>query len=134
MSVTINGKFIQPLPTQEGDSQRGHWVRGGFVIEYGDEYTRKAAFSLFGADKVAMVQNIAPNTPVQVSFAPESREYNDRWYTELRCISVLPLAQPQYPQPYQQPGPGMQPQPPLPQAAPTQAAAMPGGPGDDLPF
>lgn len=51
MQVII-GKFIKSLPTIEGDNARGHWVRGGFVIEYGDEYPRQAAFSLFGEEKV----------------------------------------------------------------------------------
>lgn len=92
MSQIINGTFIKSLPKVEGDSSRGHWVRGGFVIEYGDEYPRKVAFSLFGEDKVAAAQAIAPNTSVQVKYAPESREFNERWYTELRCLSVVPLA------------------------------------------
>lgn len=137
MSLIINGKFEKALPTTEGDSQRGHWVRGGFVIEYGEEYPRKAAFSLFGADKVAMVSNIPQGMPVQVTFAPESREYNEKWYTENRCISCVPMAQgatqPQYQPPqaqaYQQPtatrpngGP---------QAAPV---TMPDDPNGDLPF
>lgn len=132
MSLIINGKFEKALPTTEGDSQRGHWVRGGFVIEYGEEYPRKAAFSLFGADKVAMVSNIPQGMPVQVTFAPESREYNEKWYTENRCISCVPMAQgatqtqPQYNhQPAAaQPNGGTQ-------AAPVK---MPDDPNGDLPF
>ena len=95
---TINGTFIQNLPIVEGDSNRGHWLRGGFVIEFGEDYPRKLAFSSFGEDKVATHRNIPTGTPVQVRFSPESREYNGRWYTELRCISVLPLVQTAYPQ------------------------------------
>ena len=90
---TINGKFIQNLPTTSGESQRGTWVRGGFVIEYGEEYPRKVAFTTFGEDKVAQHANIPSGTPVQVKFAPESREFNERWYTDLRAISVTPLVQ-----------------------------------------
>lgn len=137
MQLKINGKFEKALPTAEGDSQRGHWVRGGFVIEYGEEYPRKAAFSLFGADKVAMVSNIPQGMPVQVTFAPESREYNEKWYTENRCISCVPMAQgkaqPQYQPPqtqvYQQPTstrPNGGPQMP--------EAQMPADPEGDLPF
>lgn len=92
MSLTINGTFVKALPTTEGDSHRGHWVRGGFVVEFGEEYPKKAAFSCFGEDKVAQA-NLPAGTPVHVRFTPESREYQDKWYTDLKCISLTPLGQ-----------------------------------------
>ena len=93
--LIINGTFIQALPTVEGDSQRGHWVRGGFVIEYGDDFPRKVAFTCFGEDKVAQSQSIPQGCPVQVDFRPESREFNGRYYTELSCSHITLLAQQQ---------------------------------------
>ena len=56
--MEITGKLIQILPNVEGDSQRGHWVRGGFVIETGDDYPRKVAFVAFGEERVAMAKNM----------------------------------------------------------------------------
>ncbi len=97
---TINGTFIKALPIIEGDGRRGHWVRGGFLIKFGEEYQRQVAFSLFVEDKVNMVSAIMPNTYVQVNYQPESREFEGRWYTELRCFSITPLIaapQPKYP-------------------------------------
>ena len=38
-----------------------------------------------------MINGIALNSPVVVTFSPESREFNDRWYTDLRCIRVVPM-------------------------------------------
>lgn len=132
MSLTINGRFVKALPTAEGDSQRGHWVRGGFVVEYGEEYPRKAAFSLFGADKVAMVSNIPQGMPVQVTFAPESREYNEKWYTENRCISCVAMAQgTTHPQPQYNHQPAAAKPNGGTQAAPVK---MPDDPNGDLPF
>lgn len=93
MALTINGKLVKHLPKAEGDSQRGHWVRGGFVVEFGDEYPRKAAFSLFGEDKVAEALSVEPGTTVQVKFVPESREFQERWYTDLRCIGITATGQ-----------------------------------------
>ena len=89
--MDITGKFIKLLPTQEGDSSRGHWVRGGFVIETEDRYPQKIAFSLFGEDKVRMVQQLQLGAKLQVSFLPESREYQDRWYTELRAYNIATI-------------------------------------------
>lgn len=104
MSFTINGKLIKKLPTQEGESQHGHWIRGGFVIETDEEYSKKIAFSLFGEERVNSLTSIAEGSPVQVVFSPESREYNEKWYTDCKATKIVLLAQAQSQQPqYQQP-------------------------------
>ena len=90
--MEITGKLIKILPNVECESQRGHWVRGGFVIETDGEYPRMVAFTVFGEERVAMVQNVPMNSTVVVTFSPESREYNDRWYTDLRCSRVQTAA------------------------------------------
>ena len=95
--MEITGKLIQILPNVEGESQRGHWVRGGFVIETGDDYPRKVAFTAFGEERVAMAQNIPMGSPVMVTFTPESREFNERWYTDLRCSRIQPFVPGQMP-------------------------------------
>lgn len=138
MSLTINGKFVQNLPTTEGESQRGHWMRGGFVIEYGEEYPRKAAFTTFGEDKVNQHKNIPAGMPVQVKFSPESREFNEKWYTDLRAISITPMvsgAVPTAAAPMSAPAPASGVQYPATFQTPPAAAAptMP-NPEDDLPF
>lgn len=140
--MQVNGKFVQNLPKSEGESQRGHWVRGGFVIEVGDEYPRKIAFSLFGDDRVKMAEAISVGFPVQVTFSPESREYNGKWYTDLRATSITPLAQmpatAPAPAPSQAPVGGVQYQANFqaqPAAAPaTPTVTMPDDTKPDLPF
>lgn len=161
MSITIQGTFINALPTVEGEGARGHWIRGGFVIEYGEEYPRKVAFSCFGETKVQQANSIPAGQPLQVSFNLESREFNGRYYTELNVthILLLPAQQPAYyqppvqqqfqpaqafqPAPVQQarPAPAPQPaaqypQPPMPSGLQPQQQAiqMPAGKDDDLPF
>lgn len=89
--MELTGRFIKLLPTMEGNSARGHWVRGGFVIETEERYPQKVAFSVFGEDKVNMVKSLALGTKIQVSFSPESREYQDRWYTELRAYNIATI-------------------------------------------
>lgn len=134
MSLTINGKFVQNLPTTEGESQRGHWMRGGFVIEYGEEYPRKAAFTTFGEDRVNQHKNLPAGMPVQVKFAPESREFNEKWYTDLRAISITPMvsgAIPTAASPMS--APGVQ-YPATFQTPPAAAAPTMPDPEDDLPF
>jgi len=147
--MEITGKLIQLLPNVEGESARGHWVRGGFVIETGDDYPRKVAFTLFGEERIAMVQNIAMGTMVQVTFNPESREFNEKWYTDLRCSNIQPFVPGQMPPATtgytwagnQPPAQGVAPQQPAAPAAPAaqpaafaSAPAMPASGDDDLPF
>lgn len=103
---TIQGKIIKFLPKVEGESSRGPWVKSGFVIEYGDEYPTKAAFTIFGEQRLQQCAGLKEGMEVTVNFNPQSREYNDRWYTDLQCFSVFPVQQ--VPQQPAQPAPQQQ--------------------------
>lgn len=86
--MEITGRLIRVLEDVRGEGARGPWVRGSFVIETDGDYPRQVAFTCFGEDRVAMVKNVAMNSPVIVRFNPESREFNGRWYTDLRCSNI----------------------------------------------
>lgn len=90
--MKIEGKFIKTLQKVEGETERGPWVRGGFVIETFGDYPRKIAFSLFGEDRVKMTDSLTEGQPVEVYFNPESREYGDKWYTDLKATNVRPMS------------------------------------------
>lgn len=107
--MEIIGKLQMILPEQRGESARGPWVRGGFVIETQEQYPRKVCFTLFGEDRVNMVRNIAIGTDIKVFFSIESREFQGRWYTDLRAndVNYFTSAMPQQPQ-YQAPQPQYQ--------------------------
>ena len=143
--MEIIGKLMQILPKQSGESARGTWVRGGFVIETQEQFPKMVAFTMFGEDRASLVDSIPIGTQINVHFSPESREYQGRWYTDLRCFRVDTFV-PAQPQPggYQQ-APAPQPMA-APQAAPAQPApdfaSAPQQPAgdtqmpveDDLPF
>lgn len=145
--MEITGKLIQLLPDVQGESARGPWIKGGFVIETGDDYPRKVAFTAFGEERVAMAKNIPMGTLVQVTFNPESREFNERWYTDLRASRIQPFVPGQMPAAtggYTWSGQQQQPAsqaPAQPAAAPAAAPAsfaqppvMQSNGEDDLPF
>lgn len=109
--MELIGKLIKVLPEQSGQSEKGNWVRGGFVIEFQDgEYPRNAAFTLFGENRINMVKSLQIGSMVRVQFSVNSREYQERWYTDLSCFRVeahmqnayQPQAAPVYGQPYPQ--------------------------------
>ncbi len=134
------GKLIKTLPTVSGETERGMWIRGGFVIETFGEYPKKLAFTTFGEERARMAEGIALGTPVEVSCSVESREFNDKWYTELRATSVKPMAAGAVPVAQPAPAP-VAPAPAAPAvpypanfaAVPAPAPEMPKG-DDDLPF
>ncbi len=87
MSLEISGKVLQLLPEQTGEGKNGTWVRRDFVIETAEQYPKKICFSGWG-DKAAQVNGLQPGQTVKVSFNPESREFNTKWYTDLRAWKI----------------------------------------------
>lgn len=86
--MEIQGKIIAALPEVTGISKTtgNPWKKRDYVLETHDQYPRKVAFDLFG-DKVDQYP-LEVGEEVVVSFDIESREYNGRWYTNLRAWKV----------------------------------------------
>ncbi len=83
--MEIKGTIIQALPEQSGISKAGNaWKKREYVIENNEgQFPRKVCFTCFGenADRI----QLQPGQHVTVHFDLESREYNGRWYTEVRA-------------------------------------------------
>lgn len=91
--MEINGKIISVLPAVTGQGKNGEWKKQEFIIQTDGQYPKNVCISLWG-DKIN--NNIyEPGTAVTVSFDPESREYNGRWFTELRSWKVTLQNKPQ---------------------------------------
>lgn len=88
MSFKVKGKILQILPEQKGTSQRGEWKKQDFVIETtDDQFSKKICFTLFN-DKTSSLENIEPEMEVEISFSIESREYNQKWYTNVNAFRI----------------------------------------------
>lgn len=85
--MKITGVLKEVMPVESGRSERGDWSRGGFVIETLGEYHKFMAFSLMG-ERLSMIDGLVPGVALDVTFSAESRKYNDRWYSELKCLRV----------------------------------------------
>ncbi|MFN4082484.1 MAG: DUF3127 domain-containing protein [Bacteroidia bacterium] len=84
--MEINGKVLTILPIVKGQGKNGEWKKQDFVIQTESQYPKSVCFSIWG-DKID--QNpFAVGDMVTVFFEPESREYNGKWYTELRSWRV----------------------------------------------
>ncbi len=143
MALEIEGKVIKLLPEQRGEGKNGPWTKQEFVIETFGQYPNTIIFNGWN-DKAEQIKKLALGDLVKVGFSPSSREYMERWYTDLRAIRIdklgamnmaagaqQPQAQPQ--QQYQQTQ-----QPQQAQANQTPASenyeVAPPTDEDDLPF
>lgn len=134
--MEITGKLIQKLPVQSGVSTSGNnWSKAEFVIETVEQYPKKVCANLWG-DRARALDQFQIGSLITVSFDLESREYNGRWYTDVRAwrvdaatpaaVAGAPVqgyAQPQQHQAYAPQG-YVQPQQPV---YPQQAAYPPQG-------
>lgn len=91
--MKLIAKFVEALQPTEGETDRGHWVRGGMVVRTLDERETLVAFTAFGEEKVKRCSEFRVDDIVQVNFTPESREFGDKWFTDLRVLSVSKLGQ-----------------------------------------
>lgn len=85
--MDISGKIIQFLPVQSGQGKNGTWKKQEFILETGDNYPKKVCIAVWG-DKIDM-GGFKPGDLVDVSFDVESREYNGRWYTDVKAWKLV---------------------------------------------
>ena len=87
--MELTGRLLQKLAVQSGTSARGQWAKQEFVIEYQDgNFPTKACFSVWGQDKVQDLERFQINDEIKVEFNVSSREYNGKWYTDLRAWRI----------------------------------------------
>ena len=84
--MEVSGKIIEILEVKSGKSANGEWRKQEYVLETEAEYPKKVCFMDWG-DKIDQF-NIQKGETVAVSIDLESREYNGRWYTDVKAWKV----------------------------------------------
>jgi hypothetical protein len=89
MNFSIKGKVIKVLESASGTSQASgnEWKKQSFVIETDGQYPKKVCFTAWN-DRVEDVEKMVAGMEAEVSFRAESREYNERWYTDLTAYEI----------------------------------------------
>lgn len=129
MDLSIKGRFVKALPEVSGDGRNGRWVKQNFIMETLEQYPKKICLVAWG-DKTTAVKALNEGDEIKVQFSIESREYNERWYTDVKAweierLSAAPTASRQNVQTLSEPAPAAYNQP----AENTEI-----GVNDDLPF
>lgn len=156
MDNIVEGKIIQKLEIESGQSARGPWQKQNFIIETVDsQYPRKICIGLW-TNQIANLQPFQIGDMIRAYINIESREFNGRWYTDIRAWKLenpalvampqqgmpyaqqpmgyqQPMQQQQYQQPVQQPQYQQPVQQPAQQPFNAPGASLPED-SSDLPF
>lgn len=84
--MELKAKLVQLFPLQTGQGKNGTWKKQDFLVETEGQYPKKVLFSIWGDkinESVLQIGNM-----LNISFDVESREYNSRWYTDLKAWKV----------------------------------------------
>lgn len=145
--MELQGRIIKVCELRKGVARTSGnpWASQDYVLETHDQFPRRMMFNVYGEDKINSF-NIQEGEELNVSFDINAREYNGRWYNDIRAWRVervqpgqaapaaasapQPFAQPAAPQPFAQPA-AVPPTPTQPAAVPPASA---GDPESDLPF
>ena len=141
--MELTGKIIAEFNERGGISSRtgNEWKAKSYVLEVPGDFPRKLAFDVFGTDRLQAF-NIQVGELLTVHFDIDAREYNGRWYNDVRAFRIDrgQTAPTPAPEAATQTAPQVTPQAaPLPQTAPqmppidTTPFEAPSA-TDDLPF
>ena len=88
--MDFEGKVMEILPPVSGQSARGTWERQTVVFEQPNkQYGKELAVTFM--NKGQEVANLRVGESYIVSFDIESRNYQGRWYTDVRAWRVQPV-------------------------------------------
>ena len=84
--MEINGKIVQVLNEQTGNGRNGVWRKRDYVLETTGQYPKKVCLTVWG-DKIDQF-GMQVGDEVTAGIEIESREYNGRWYTDVKAWKV----------------------------------------------
>lgn len=87
MALEITGRLIQILPEQTGQGQNGPWLKQNFVMETQEQFPKKICIVCWG-DKAEILKQLKAGDEVKVAINIESREYNGKWYTDVKAWKI----------------------------------------------
>lgn len=127
--MELTGKIIAVMEPRGGVSARtgNTWKTQEYVLEVPGQYPKRCLFNVFGEDRINQF-NIQNGDELTIQFDIDAREYNGRWFNDIRAYNVVRGQQPVAgAQPVAAPSEATSPFPPAQEPASE-------GSSDDLPF
>ena len=88
--MELTGRIIAVMEPRSGVSARtgNSWMTQEYVIEVPGQYPKRCVFNIFGEDRIKQF-NIQMNEDITIQFDIDAREYNGRWYNDIRAYNVV---------------------------------------------
>ena len=135
--MEITGKVVRLGALTEGTSARGPWRKQDLIIETEEQFPKTVCLTCW-TNQIDEIQKFAPGQAIKAQIDLSSREFNGKWYTDVRVWRFDPVgatAPAVAPEPAPQPSMHQTPPAAAPAPAPTTEYFPPAEDSvDDLPF
>ena len=129
--MEITGKVVRLGGLTEGTSAKGPWRKQDLIIETDEQYPKTVCLTCW-TNQINEIQNMVPGQLIKAQIDISSREFNGKWYTDVRVWRFDPItaqtAQQTAPQEMHQTPPA------VPSGGPEEFFGSDSNNGDDLPF
>jgi hypothetical protein len=86
MELKISGTVKQVMEEQSGESRNGPWRKQEFILETADKYPKSVCLVVWGDNIDQFAVQVDEKLTAHIDIA--SREYNGRWYTDVKAWKV----------------------------------------------
>ena len=86
--MQLTAKLAQILPAESGTGKNGEWKKQSIIVESEGQYPKKVCVTAWG-DKINAAQ-WQTGLRLTIDFDLESREFNGRWYTDVKAWKIEP--------------------------------------------
>ncbi len=85
--MELSGKVYKVNPVESGEGKNGVWKKQQVVLEIDNgKYPKKVAVVFWG--DLVNSDSFAEGRDISVEFEVESREYNGKWYTDVKAWRI----------------------------------------------
>ena len=84
--MQLIAKLFQILPIQTGTGKNGEWKKQDIIVETDGQFAKKICISIWGDKINESILKVGNN--LKIDFDIESREYNGKWYTDVKAWKV----------------------------------------------
>lgn len=84
--MEIKGKIVGVMEEISGNGKNGPWRKKDYILETESQYPKKVCLTVWG-DKIDQF-GMQEGDQVTAGIEIESREFNNKWYTDVRVWKV----------------------------------------------
>jgi hypothetical protein len=86
VSLKITGAVVELLEEQSGTGKNGPWRKQDFILETEGQYANKVCITQWGDNIEKFALKVQDKVTVHIDI--QSREYNGRWYTDVKAWRI----------------------------------------------